>query len=105
MNQDLKQYAQLHDENIELKKEIERLKGEMEWISVEDRLPENDDEVLIYIVTDIVQAYLKDGYWKGSINVTDNMNDGYVNDRIISKQGDIFDYVTHWMPLPDKPKQ
>lgn len=28
MNQDLKQYAQLHDENIELKKEIERLKAE-----------------------------------------------------------------------------
>lgn len=32
MNQDLKQYAQLHDENIELKKEIERLKGEIDVI-------------------------------------------------------------------------
>lgn len=30
MNQDLKQYAQLHDENIELKKEIERLKKDIE---------------------------------------------------------------------------
>lgn len=105
MNQDLKQLAQLHDENIELKKEIERLKAEREWISVKDRLPENDDEVLIYVSTDIVQAYLKDGLWKGSINVTDNMKDGYVNDRIICKQGDHFDFVTHWMPLPEPPKQ
>lgn len=33
MNQDLKQYAQLRDENIELKKEIERLKGEIKDMS------------------------------------------------------------------------
>lgn len=35
MTQDLKQYAQLHDENIELKKEIERLKGDREWIKID----------------------------------------------------------------------
>lgn len=29
MNQDLKQYAQLHDENIELKKVIEKLKSDL----------------------------------------------------------------------------
>jgi hypothetical protein len=76
----------------------------MEWISVNDRLPDNSDEVLIYVGHDIVQAYLLNGKWKGSVNVTDNMNDGYVNDRVISIQGDIFDYVTHWMPLPEPPK-
>ena len=77
----------------------------MKWISVEERLPENDDEVLIYVGTDIVQAYLKDGFWKGSVNVTDNMNDGYVNDRTIVKQGSHFDYITHWMPLPEAPTE
>lgn len=76
----------------------------MEWISVKDRLPSNSDEVLIYYGTDIVQAYLKDGLWKGSIVVTECMNDGYVNDRIICRQGKDFDFVTHWMPLPDPPK-
>jgi len=75
----------------------------MEWISVKDRLPENDDEVLIYVGIDIVQAYLLNGYWKGSVLVTDNMNDGYVLNRTICKQGDHFDFVTHWMPLPNPP--
>lgn len=75
-----------------------------QWISVNDRLPENDFEVLIYCGTDILQAYLKNGFWKGSMNVTDNMNDGYVNDRVICKQGCNFDFVSHWMPLPQPPK-
>lgn len=76
-----------------------------EWISVDDRLPEDGVEVLIYISTDIVQAYIWKGYWKGSTNVTDNMNDGYVHDRTICKQGSQFDFVTHWMPLPEAPSQ
>lgn len=76
-----------------------------EWISVKDRLPKNSDEVLIYVGIDIVQAYIINGYWKGSINVTDNMIDGFVNDRTIVKQGSRFDFVTHWMPLPEPPKQ
>lgn len=73
------------------------------WISVEDRLPLNDDEVLVFVGGDIVQAYLKDGKWKGSCLVTNNMNDGYVNDRVICVQGSHFDFVTHWMPLPPNP--
>ena len=75
----------------------------MDWIKVSERLPTNSDEVLIYVGTDIVQAYLKDGKWKGSANVTDNMNDGYVRDRLICAQGSHFDFVTHWMPLPTPP--
>lgn len=37
MDDNLKQLAELHDENIELKNEIERLKAEMDsnWISLE----------------------------------------------------------------------
>ncbi len=75
----------------------------MEWISVKEQLPHNDDEVLIFVSNDIVQAYLKNGIWKGSVMVTDNMNDGYVHDREICKQGSPFDFVTHWMPLPEPP--
>ena len=75
----------------------------MRWVSIKDSLPLNDNEVLIFIGGDIVQAYLKDGKWKGSCMVTDNMNDGFVNDRVICVQGGHFDFVTHWMPLPDPP--
>jgi hypothetical protein len=92
-----------YKEGIELG--IDWIQEQDSWISVDDRLPENDDEVLIYCSTDVVQAYLKNGYWKASINVTDSMNDGYVNDRTICKQGETFDYVTHWQPLPNPPKQ
>jgi hypothetical protein len=75
----------------------------MKWVNVKDGLPPNDDEVLLFCFDDIVQGYLKDGLYKGSILVTSNMNDGYVNDRVICRQGGSFDFVTHWMPLPDKP--
>ena len=76
----------------------------MEWISVKDRLPEEGVEVLIYCNPDIVQAVFSVGYWKGSFDVTDYMNDGFVPDRRICKQGSDYDYVTHWMPLPEPPK-
>lgn len=53
MEDNLKQYAQLHDENIELKKEIERMKGELfgfteqlEWIKIDpnktDSIPDEN---------------------------------------------------------------
>ena len=78
--------------------------GVMRWVSVKESLPLNDDEVLIFTINrDIVQAYLKDGKWKGSCMVTDNMNDGFVNDRVICVQGSHFDFVTHWMSLPTPP--
>lgn len=78
--------------------------GVMRWVSAKESLPLNDDEVLIFTINrDIVQAYLKDGKWKGSCMVTDNMNDGFVNDRVICAQGSHFDFVTHWMPLPTPP--
>ena len=76
----------------------------MRWVSVKESLPLNDSEVLIFTISgDILQAYLKDGKWKGSCMVTDNMNDGFVQDRVICVQGSHFDFVTHWIPLPDPP--
>lgn len=58
------------------------------WISVKDRLPENDDRVLVYL--DSERGYTKidtDGiYYRGGQWVR------WGND------------VTHWMPLPTPPK-
>lgn len=65
-----------------------------EWISVKDRLPENEDEVLICayntelkIQSTIVDSYNGYGCWT-------NFNMEY-NEKIWK--------VTHWMPLPVAP--
>lgn len=91
MNQDLKQYAQLHDENIELKKEIERLKGEREWISVKDRLPDNVDDVFALSTQGLI--------YKGFFLKFQNMVIFHSVSNTISN------HITHWMPIPKKPKQ
>lgn len=74
------------------------------WISVKERLPEYNKEVLVYYKYDEfpIQAYLRDirGVWHGSRAVRDCMNNGYVEDSMLSNQDDI----AYWMPLPEPPK-
>lgn len=57
----------------------------MEWISVKDRLPEEDTWVLVYSrqgrYTNLKVDYIHGGKWFHSF------------------------YVTHWMPLPEPPKE
>ena len=57
-----------------------------EWISVAERLPENDVRVLVYINSE--RSYTKID--------TDRMVDG----KFVRWYKD----VTHWMPLPEPPK-
>jgi hypothetical protein len=54
----------------------------MEWISVEDRLPEEGDVVL---------TFSKNG--GRAVRKFDNGQFGYYDD------------ITHWMPLPDPPNE
>ena len=56
------------------------------WISVEDRLPPNQQEVLVYTVSQKGIGNIDKGYW--SI------------DRFIHRGRA---KVTHWMPLPEPP--
>ena len=51
----------------------------MEWISAKDRLPELEKEVLVYDSFGKMYIGLITDGWKGL-------------------------YVTHWMPLPEPPK-
>ena len=62
-----------------------------EWISVDDRLPEDDSDVL---------AYLKDGD-KGRIYPA-NYAKGVWFDCIFDIP--VTNATTHWMPLPEPPK-
>lgn len=59
-----------------------------QWISVEERLPEHEDRVLVACRTkkgaqSINLAYHSDGFWHGQGSMSG---------------------VTHWMPLPDLPE-
>lgn len=57
------------------------------WISVKDRLPEDDDDVLILIYGKIIGVgYRINGKWKS----------------IAKAKAPV---VTHWMPLPEMPKE
>jgi len=70
-----------------------------DWISVDDGLPEKDDEYLIYpepkyngMIAYFWACDSYDGHIKGTFEHE-------------SKYGEItqLDYVTHWMPLPEPP--
>lgn len=76
----------------------------MDWISVKDRLPENDDDVLVYNP--------KDGIHIGEFNF-DELSEYYEKDGSYTTtncgwhtQYEWAPYMspTHWMPLPLPPK-
>lgn len=64
------------------------------WVSVEDRLPENETEVLIYspelVDTIKLAMWIEDGF--------------YVDKEDLIVKAEPNGYCTHWMPLPKPPK-
>lgn len=68
--------------------ELSALKAQTCWIPVTERLPENDDDVLIVTPDGISMGYFHtyNGYW---VDYTNPYRD----------------VVSHWMPLPEPPKE
>ena len=74
--------------------EIQRLENELkkyDWVSVKDRLPEDGQEVFAYCSEAdsfemLVLRCLSENMW-------------------INRALDIYENVTHWMPLPEPPKE
>ena len=66
----------------------EQREGKMEWISVRDRLPEDQVEVLVAT---------------RSKNGVRNIDKGYLAIDHFIHRGHA--EVTHWMPLPEPPKE
>ena len=62
----------------------------MEWISVEDKLPEEYQQVLAYYYGDVYVLAYYDGGFK------DFDEQGYPDEP--------FEDISHWMPLPEPPK-
>lgn len=56
-----------------------------EWVSVDDKLPEEGVNVLTYGARPFYDVF-------------------YIN-RLIDKDEWLYDGVTHWMPLPNMPEQ
>lgn len=104
------------------------------WISVKDRLPENEQTVLICVkrrwydnpkrfIRLIAKAFYTDGYhhsadsgyvWNCSDNefVYDEKEEDYIIPKGWWESVDyaesfsmVDDFVTHWMPLPEPPKE
>lgn len=75
-----------------------------QWISVKEGMPENDNEVLVFLNDDemIVQAYYnqRNQIWYGSASVRSQMREGDCEDAELEKEK-----ITHWRPLPDPPYQ
>jgi hypothetical protein len=60
-----------------------------EWISVEERLPEKEDDYLVYTTAGFIET--------DRFSVSEDKDvDGY--------WFELDDYVTHWMPFPEAPK-
>ena len=69
----------------------------MEWISVEDRLPDSGEWVLMYLnkflgVDQYRAGFYSMGTWLSAANWTE---DNYTLSA---------DNITYWMPLPDPPE-
>ena len=63
-----------------------------EWISVDERLPEND--------TERVLVFVKENDFTRPIGINKIDTDRYVDGKWVRWR----EYVTHWMPLPEPPK-
>jgi hypothetical protein len=69
----------------------------MEWIKVEDELPEEGQKVIYFFeyVGIHIGKFMKD---------KDNIGCPYGN-TFYGKSGFLTDDVTHWMPLPEPPEK
>ena len=74
-----------------------------EWISVDDRLPENGQEVFVAYVFPFQNSLISKHFYSASIYYIDDGN-GLVNRPHFENEGFHGMRVTHWMPLPPPPK-
>lgn len=71
-----------------------------EWISVKDRLPENDRLVLVstkYFLIPKRKTKILIGY--------NSFRSGWCVEELFIDGDDINDHVTHWLELPQPPKE
>ena len=78
--------------------EIERLNASSP-VSVDDRMPEFGDPVLIYSIDDGWCRGIRDEYWEGQKRA------GESSTSFKEEYGGPITRATHWQPLPEPPKE
>ena len=73
----------------------------MKWIKTKDKMPEADIPVLV-IVAGYSQPFVGCRYWEFACH-DDNFEDFLYWDDV-HNDGQCWESVTHWMPLPKPPK-
>lgn len=63
-----------------------------EWISVRDRLPEKDEDILAYAP--------QQGIFSTQLTLSNNWIC-----NCLCQDGSFLNHVTHWMPLPEPPRE
>lgn len=72
----------------------------MQWIKCSEKLPENNDDVLVYGLLENQET--KDIY-KATFHKS--VNEQFGNDQFWESEWAYDIDVSHWMPLPDAPKE
>lgn len=79
-----------------------------EWISVEDRLPEVNQNVLVIQVYEdepMIASITRFGYWVEKCINLDVDGDAIWSFEICSvRNANDYEKITHWMSLPEPPK-
>lgn len=92
-------------QNAQRADQIMREQGyrKQEWISVDERLPTCGELVLVSSMDLIAEKH----GWFYLARYTNLQNDGvrFDDKRWLAEDGGIFGRVTHWMPLPEPPKE
>ncbi len=80
----------------------------MQWVSVKDRLPDIKTYVLCAIIDDFPSQYKVPEFFKVSFwyDANEGMRTLYPNEEfpVAVSWNATFLKVTHWMPLPQQPK-
>ena len=66
----------------------------MEWISVNERLPETYGEYIVFVKNLTGQIFLEKSIFVANYFYKQWLFEGWVDNK-----------VTHWMPLPEPPKE
>ena len=71
----------------------------MDWIKIEDQVPEDGQLVLTYF--EVLNNKIEISTYK---NLVGTDREIFGHNLFYNKSGFLTDDVTHWMPLPDPPK-
>lgn len=89
----LERITMSNTEAVVVQKAIDIVKEHSNWISVDERLPEDRQEVLIFVADGFFGAYMTVSYYNGNGHIK-SWNNIYLNET-----------VTHWQPLPSPPSE